>query len=490
MRLPDLLRRRTRGGARRGTQDAPAEAAADDPHPCRIYRLLFVLAPVVRYDCDRDVHEREPRCAGCSTARWRTERDRESHCARAIVRGLRRARGSRRPDVGSAAHAAAPARRARADPDARHTRGRGRDPRHDPRRRCRGAGLASSRPPMMSRSTCSTAAPSSRSTDDAARGRARCRAQRDARSSRGRVRRARSCRRARLPGDPRGRPASARRAERRERCRAAAVFGGLRARPSCGPCRTPSARWRPCATRSRRSCSSSARPTGCCRSPGCRPRTASAPACCCRWPSRPSRCCSRRRPQSEPLFEALAATSRRCCSRPRRSTPSSRTTPSACRPHKPLATLRIAVAGAEGMPERLIPRIRTVLGTEVIVGYGLTEIFQFALAGRSDDPGARAGRLRQAAGRRPGPARRRGWRSGRRRRDRHARAAVRLAVHRLLGQVKARRTAGELRADGWFTTRDRFMIDKRGHLRSLRAGRRPVQGRRQVGLVRTRSSAR
>jgi acyl-coenzyme A synthetase/AMP-(fatty) acid ligase len=58
---------------------------------------------------------------------------------------------------------------------------------------------------------------------------------------------------------------------------------------------------------------------------------------------------------------------------------------------KPLAKLREAVAGAEGMPERLIPRIRSVLGTEVIVGYGLTEIFQFALAGRSDDPGARPG---------------------------------------------------------------------------------------------------
>ena len=59
---------------------------------------------------------------------------------------------------------------------------------------------------------------------------------------------------------------------------------------------------------------------------------------------------------------------------------------------KPLGELRVAVAGAEGMPERLIPRIRSVLGTEVVVGYGLTEIFQFALAGRSDDPGARPSR--------------------------------------------------------------------------------------------------
>lgn len=57
---------------------------------------------------------------------------------------------------------------------------------------------------------------------------------------------------------------------------------------------------------------------------------------------------------------------------------------------RPLAGLRAAVAGAESMPDQLIPRIRSVLGTEVTVGYGLTEIFQFALGGRSDDPGIRA----------------------------------------------------------------------------------------------------
>jgi benzoate-CoA ligase len=67
---------------------------------------------------------------------------------------------------------------------------------------------------------------------------------------------------------------------------------------------------------------------------------------------------------------------------------------------KPLVGLRHAIAGAEGMPERLIPRIRSVLGTEVTVGYGLTEIFQFALAGRSSDPGA-SRRVWQAC-RRPG----------------------------------------------------------------------------------------
>jgi len=129
--------------------------------------------------------------------------------------------------------------------------------------------------------------------------------------------------------------------------------------------------------------------------------------------------------------------------------------------HKPLAKLRCAIAGAEGMPERLIPRIRTVLGTEVIVGYGLTEIFQFALAGRSDDPGARAGvsgkplagvqvRLVDEDGDPVGA-------------DEIGTLELQsgsLFTGYWAGQGAT--TAGELRADGWFTTRDRFMIDKEG----------------------------
>jgi len=129
--------------------------------------------------------------------------------------------------------------------------------------------------------------------------------------------------------------------------------------------------------------------------------------------------------------------------------------------NKPLASLRNAVAGAEGMPERLIPRIRTVLGTEVVVGYGLTEIFQFALAGRSDDPGARPG----VCGR-PLPG-----------------VQVRLVdedgdpvgvdeigtLELQSGSLFTGYWSGgghggnhELRADGWFTTRDRFMVDRDG----------------------------
>jgi benzoate-CoA ligase family protein len=126
---------------------------------------------------------------------------------------------------------------------------------------------------------------------------------------------------------------------------------------------------------------------------------------------------------------------------------------------KPLANLRAAVAGAEGMPERLIPRIRSVLGTEVVVGYGLTEIFQFALAGRSDDPGARPGVCGKPL----------------------AGVSVRLVdedgdavgvdeigtLELHCGSLFTGYWGGggehhELRADGWFTTRDRFMVDREG----------------------------
>jgi 4-hydroxybenzoate-CoA ligase len=126
---------------------------------------------------------------------------------------------------------------------------------------------------------------------------------------------------------------------------------------------------------------------------------------------------------------------------------------------RPLGKLRCAVAGAEGMPERLIPRIRTVLGTEVVVGYGLTEIFQFALAGRSDDPGARPGvcgkplagvqvRLVDEDGDPVGV---------------DEIGTLELQCGSLFtGYWGGQTDHHELRADGWFTTRDRFMVDKTG----------------------------
>ncbi|HEY5927997.1 MAG TPA: benzoate-CoA ligase family protein [Kofleriaceae bacterium] len=126
---------------------------------------------------------------------------------------------------------------------------------------------------------------------------------------------------------------------------------------------------------------------------------------------------------------------------------------------KPLASLRNAVAGAEGMPERLIPRIRSVLGTEVVVGYGLTEIFQFALAGRSDDPGARPGvcgkplagvqvRLVDEDGDPVGV---------------DEIGTLELQCSSLFGGYWGGGTGNhDVRADGWFTTRDRFMVDREG----------------------------
>jgi benzoate-CoA ligase family protein len=129
---------------------------------------------------------------------------------------------------------------------------------------------------------------------------------------------------------------------------------------------------------------------------------------------------------------------------------------------KPLAKLRHAVAGAEGMPERLIPRIRSVLGTEVVVGYGLTEIFQFALAGRSNDPGARPGvcgkplsgvqvRLVDEDGDPVGV---------------DEIGTLELQCGSLFTGYWGGNTSDsglhDLRPDGWFTTRDRFMVDREG----------------------------
>jgi benzoate-CoA ligase len=128
---------------------------------------------------------------------------------------------------------------------------------------------------------------------------------------------------------------------------------------------------------------------------------------------------------------------------------------------RPLDGLRHAIAGAEGMPERLIPRIRSVLGTEVTVGYGLTEIFQFALAGRSSDPGARPGvcgkplqgvqvRLVDDDGDPVGV---------------DEIGTLELYCGSLFaGYWGGSTTTSEhdLRADGWFTTRDRFMVDRAG----------------------------
>jgi benzoate-CoA ligase family protein len=127
---------------------------------------------------------------------------------------------------------------------------------------------------------------------------------------------------------------------------------------------------------------------------------------------------------------------------------------------KPLARLRHAVAGAEGMPERLIPRIRSILGTEVVVGYGLTEIFQFALAGRSSDPGARAGVCgRPLAGVQVRLVDEDGDLLGV-----DEIGTLELTCESLFPGYWGGGNTSELvvLSDGWFRTRDRFMVDREG----------------------------
>ena len=122
-----------------------------------------------------------------------------------------------------------------------------------------------------------------------------------------------------------------------------------------------------------------------------------------------------------------------------------------------LAMLRTAVAGAEGMPEQLIPRIRSVLGTEVTVGYGLTELFQFALAGRSDDPG-----IRSAVCGRPLPA----IEARLVDEDNDSVGVDEIGTLQLRSPSMVSGYWGQpstLSSDGWFTTSDRFMIDSAGN---------------------------
>jgi benzoate-CoA ligase family protein len=48
---------------------------------------------------------------------------------------------------------------------------------------------------------------------------------------------------------------------------------------------------------------------------------------------------------------------------------------------RPLAALRFCVSGAEDLPARVAEKVRQVLGADVTVSYGLTEAFQFVLCG-------------------------------------------------------------------------------------------------------------
>jgi hypothetical protein len=123
----------------------------------------------------------------------------------------------------------------------------------------------------------------------------------------------------------------------------------------------------------------------------------------------------------------------------------------------PLAGVKRAIAGGEGMPDKLIPRIRAALGVEVEVGYGITEVLQLALAGIAADdarPGAcgrpLAGieaRVVDDDGRPVGP-------------DEIGTLQVR-APSMCTGYWTGIATPA-VDLDGWLTTRDRFLVDGRG----------------------------
>jgi benzoate-CoA ligase len=126
---------------------------------------------------------------------------------------------------------------------------------------------------------------------------------------------------------------------------------------------------------------------------------------------------------------------------------------------QPLKGLRLATAGAEAMPEQLLQRIRQVLGTEVTVGYGLSEIFQFALAARSADAGDHPGscgkplagvevRVVDEGGAVVGP-------------DEIGTLQLRCASL-FVGYWGDTTSHVEVEPGGWFTTRDRFFVDKNG----------------------------
>jgi benzoate-CoA ligase family protein len=126
---------------------------------------------------------------------------------------------------------------------------------------------------------------------------------------------------------------------------------------------------------------------------------------------------------------------------------------------KPLASLRLAVAGAEGMPERLIPKIRAELGTEVMIGYGLTEMFQFALAGRSDDPVSVA----RVFGRTVQGVRARVIDEDGDVVEANEIGTLQLAAPSMfVGYWPSSLASGDIDSEGWFTTHDRFLIDERG----------------------------
>ncbi|MCA9679228.1 MAG: benzoate-CoA ligase family protein, partial [Myxococcales bacterium] len=121
---------------------------------------------------------------------------------------------------------------------------------------------------------------------------------------------------------------------------------------------------------------------------------------------------------------------------------------------RPLAALRLTVAGGEGMPDKLLPRIRDALGCPVTVGYGLTELLQMVLASDGalgstcglplrgidarvvDDDGAPVGADEIGT--------------------------LELRSPSMFVDYWGGDPAEQAFRDGWFTTRDRFLVDRDG----------------------------
>ena len=122
---------------------------------------------------------------------------------------------------------------------------------------------------------------------------------------------------------------------------------------------------------------------------------------------------------------------------------------------RPLASLRYCVSGAEDMPPRVVEKVRQALGVEVTVGYGLTEAFQFVLCGPATTgrPGACGrpveGFELQIVGEHGDPV-----------------GVDEIGTLEIRGPTMALGYWNDTRMtlrDGWFTTRDRFMVDGEGN---------------------------
>jgi benzoate-CoA ligase len=121
-----------------------------------------------------------------------------------------------------------------------------------------------------------------------------------------------------------------------------------------------------------------------------------------------------------------------------------------------LERLRACVSGAEDMPPRVIERVRDQLRVDVIVGYGLTEAFQFVIAGPagSGRPGCCGRPISGFEIRVIGD-------------DGAMVGPDEIGTLEIRGKTVAGRYWNEtdpvVSDDGWFTTRDRFMVDADGN---------------------------